>query len=251
MYRVIAAVVFASLFSSLMGCATTQQQQQQQQEETGDQGNEDGNVVNASLNQGNNGNEDNGFGNLNGGNDVNLMEDEGGNGEFVNNANGDATFDQGFNDGEGNMMANGGDMMTDNGSGQDFGADVNNATESEDFGAMNAQMTDPAVPLEQPLVDASVNGVVDESAGMGMGMGGAPMAGIMPGAGVVRYVMEGGTQLYADEQRTNAVKNLEQGDHPLVVENGEWARTSDGYYVSAQGLTSRPIGRYKVPADWQ
>lgn len=70
------------------------------------------------------------------------------------------------------------------------------------------------------------------------------------GGGVVRYVMAGGSALH-ESPNGGVVKGLEQGDHPLVTESGEWSRTSDGYYVPAANLTPRPIGRAKPARQWR
>ncbi len=68
--------------------------------------------------------------------------------------------------------------------------------------------------------------------------------------GVVKYVMAGGSKLHS-KPNGDVVKDLEQGDHPLVNAEGEWSRTSDGYYVPSQTLTTEPIGRQKQPKDWR
>ncbi len=68
--------------------------------------------------------------------------------------------------------------------------------------------------------------------------------------GVVRYVVAGGSSLH-DKPSGSVVKSLEQGDHPLVSESGEWARTSDGFYVPSHQLSAQPIGRAKAARSWR
>lgn len=69
--------------------------------------------------------------------------------------------------------------------------------------------------------------------------------------GIVKYVMPGGTEVYANKNQQEVVNTLVQGDHPLVWEEGEWSRTSDGQYIPISTLSSEPIGRERTPAIWQ
>ena len=115
----------------------------------------------------------------------------------------------------------------------DEGEAMNNATEDNDF-LQNNQQTD----FEQAAVDNSVNETVDESA--------APME--PTGDGRVKYVVSS-SQLY-DKPDGSSVGNLEKGDHPLVFGDGEWSRTSDGYYVPSRDLTSSPVGRTRSRSVW-
>lgn len=67
-------------------------------------------------------------------------------------------------------------------------------------------------------------------------------------AGRVKYVVSR-SNLY-NQPDGQAVSSLEQGDHPLVFDEGVWNRTSDGYYVPTRDLTERPIGRSKKRSPW-
>jgi hypothetical protein len=74
--------------------------------------------------------------------------------------------------------------------------------------------------------------------------------GPQPG-GMVRYVSTSGVSTYASTTDKSVVSTLEQGDHPLVYEEGEWARTADGKYVPANALVTQPVGRMKSPKSWK
>ena len=70
------------------------------------------------------------------------------------------------------------------------------------------------------------------------------------GSGKVLYVRQSGSQLF-QQPGNNSVKSLEQGDHPLVYAESEYAKTSDGYYVPLKDLSEQPIGRRKTSAIWR
>ncbi len=176
------------------------------------------------------------------GNGENVAENIGnntGDGEELNNASDDDFANEGNNqkvaEGNNELFGNqgnkGGNLSQNNNLGLNQGQDalVNNA-ESD---------IEPAPNLQQGATD-----------------GGEELAPVSRNSttvstnGKVRYVMAGGTKLYEKPQGT-IVKSLEQGDHPLVSEDGEWARTSDGFYVPSSSLTSDPVGRFKTRQDWQ
>ena len=114
--------------------------------------------------------------------------------------------------------------------------------------------------LENGAIDNSVNEVVDNAAVEGMGNANvaneimeansaptefsAPQVTSLIDGGVVRYVGAGGTPVY-DNPEGAVVKTLPQGDHPIVLPDGNWGRTSDGYFIPMQRLTDFPIGRVK------
>ena len=125
---------------------------------------------------------------------------------------------------QGNQFSQNQQMMQDGGEG------INNAIENDEF--LQDQQTD----FQQAAVDQGVNDVVDQAA-----MGG--------NGGRVKYVTAGGSNLY-DQPNGNTAGALEKGDHPLVFDEGEWARTSDGYYIPNQDLTTAPVSRIRRKVGW-
>lgn len=118
------------------------------------------------------------------------------------------------------------------------GEGINNAVETGEF-------DETANPVDSPAVDTDV-GTADDAAAAPE----APQAAYTPG-GVVRYVMSGGATLYTSPDGSAPSGSLEQGDHPLIFAEGEWARTSDGHYLPMTSLTNLPVGRNEAPAIWQ
>lgn len=224
---------------------------------------EDGAENNAGLNE-EAGNEDGGNNNL-GANNQNFNQGaEGGrDGEAVNNA-----ADENFlnaNDGNSNIgaVANGqANMFGNNPNNNNLGKNNNNNNLGNNNFGFN-QGDDALVNgaegdiLESPDINkgATDNGLLEP---MAEGDVLAPVAENptapgrrgASGGGVVRYVMPGGSRLY-DKPNGETLRNLEQGDHPLVNEEGEWSRTSDGYYVPSASLTPAPIARLKQPKEWR
>jgi hypothetical protein len=47
------------------------------------------------------------------------------------------------------------------------------------------------------------------------------------------------------------ISSLEQGDHPLVFSEGEWARTQDGHYIPNNTLSDKGVARLRKAAAWQ
>jgi hypothetical protein len=79
-----------------------------------------------------------------------------------------------------------------------------------------------------------------------------PLPAAAPSSGsVVKYVTVSGVNLYAAPDGKSVVKPLEQGDHPLVNDEGEWSKTSDGYFIQNSSLTTSPVGRVRTPKTWQ
>lgn len=115
------------------------------------------------------------------------------------------------------------------------GEGINNALPDEDEFGMFAN---------QSALDTNINPVVDQAASETL----EPMQ-MMDGTGLVKYVTASGSTLHT-EKNGNVLRNLEQGDHPLVFDEGEWSRTSDGYYIPSMTLTTDPIPRRKLKAIW-
>ena len=158
-------------------------------------------------------------------------------GEGINSAPNEFLSDefnnQGFNQGQANLFANQGQFPA-NGefSQQDFedGEFVNNAGPDE-FGVVTNES-------DSPVIDGSLENSVT-----------SPMAQGPLENGVVRYVLSS-SSLYSSPGGST-VAGLVKGDHPLVSEEGEWSRTSDGYYIPSKDLTPMPVGRTKRQSVWQ
>ena len=103
------------------------------------------------------------------------------------------------------------------------GEALNNATEGDELFENNVQ---------QAAVDTSTEG----------------SQVVQMEGGLVKYVLSA-SSLY-DKPDGNKIGNLEKGDHPLVFQDGEWSRTSDGYYIPDGDLTPRPVGRNRARSIW-
>ncbi len=184
---------------------------------------------------------------LNGGGGGNLFtNNQGGNNLLSNKGNNNL----GLNDGSG-----GDDAFVNGAEGNDIAE--NNAPKksskkkkSEESTNIEAAVTDSSLNEATPKDENSVltPEKSDSESATTEGKPSAPSNSSAPG--VVRYVMVGGSKLH-DQPQGDVVKELEQGDHPLVNTEGEWSRTSDGYYVPTQTLTAEPIGRSKMPKEWR
>ncbi len=192
----------------------------------------------------------------NGGNDgeaINNAADE----DFLNSNN--ANIAEGGNN-QGNLFGNNPNGGTGN---NNLGQNGNNGLGNNNFGLNAGNQGDGALIngagddiLESPDINkgATDNGMAEEASNSVLAPVAenptAPGAGGATSGGVVRYVTPGGSKLY-DKPNGATLRNLEQGDHPLVNEEGEWSRTSDGYYVPSASLTAAPIARAKQPKEWR
>jgi hypothetical protein len=208
-------------------------------------------------------------GNMDGNNmgNNNMGMDNGGNdGEAINNAadenflNGNnANFADGGNN-QGNLFGNNPNNLGGN---NNLGQNGNTGLGNNNFGLNAGNQGDGALIngasediLESPDINkgATDNGLAEPAPDSVLAPVAenptTPSAGGGGTGGLVRYVTPGGSKLY-DKPNGAALRNLEQGDHPLVNDEGEWARTSDGYYVPSASLTAAPIARLKQPKDWR
>ncbi len=192
----------------------------------------------------------------NGGNDgeaINNAADE----DFLNGNN--ANIAEGGNN-QGNLFGNNPNGGIGN---NNLGQNGNNGLGNNNFGLNAGNQGDGALIngagddiLESPDINkgATDNGMAEEASNSVLAPVAenptAPGAGGATSGGVVRYVTPGGSKLY-DKPNGATLRNLEQGDHPLVNEEGEWSRTSDGYYVPSASLTAAPIARAKQPKEWR
>ncbi|MFW7381703.1 MAG: hypothetical protein ACOH5I_23040 [Oligoflexus sp.] len=192
--------------------------------------------------------------------------DDFGNGETVNSATQNEFDNFGFNNqGGNNFFANqnfennsfgqGGNNNFFADGGNDFGFQSDNPLQfnnnPENFamfddgeGVNNALPTDNEFSMfaNQTALDTNINPVVDNAVSQ-------PMQVMTDGSGLVKYVMANGSTLHSQPD-SSVIKNLEQGDHPLVFDEGEWSRTSDGFYIPSMTLTRDPIPRRKLKANW-
>lgn len=233
--------------------------QPSENEEAAEEGNEEGvgenevaaneeeNTGNGNFNNSENAGNGNG-GNANFGNNTGNGGNQG-DGEGLNNA----AEEEFANNAEGGNLGNGGGNnlfgSNNKGSGNNLGQGNNNnlgLNQGEDALVNNAETDlEPAPDVNQGATDLAVSNGAEESL--------APTSrneATVSGSGRVRYVMAGGTKMY-EKPQGQVIKSLEQGDHPLVSEEGEWARTSDGFYIPSGSLTAQPVGRNKIPQNWQ
>jgi hypothetical protein len=162
----------------------------------------------------------------------------GGGNDFFANQNFQGN-NQMFAQGNNQLFAQGDDAMFNNG-----GEGVNNAMAVEDEFAQAAN----TMMMDQGAVDTGINNVVDNAAAEPLEPVATSSVPVDPN-GRVKYVMAGGSTMH-DQPEGSIIKDLEQGDHPLVFNEGEWARTSDGFYVPSMTLSQDPIPRRKTKAIW-
>ncbi|MBF0441426.1 MAG: hypothetical protein HQK54_05940 [Oligoflexales bacterium] len=107
------------------------------------------------------------------------------------------------------------------------------ATDNSVSGTANQAAAKPDKSSESTAGDAKTSGAASQTGGM------------------VKYVINSGTPYYKEKSPSNSSGSYEQGDHPLIWEEGEWARTSDGLYLQKSTLSSGPVGRSKQPVQWR
>jgi hypothetical protein len=165
----------------------------------------------------------------------NYATEGGTNGEDVNSAE-DEFADGAFNGGNGAYNTYGGNTSYGDQTASTGGEGINNA-EDETLAGMEAT---PTSYEGTAATDTSIPGATPATA----------PATYTPG-GMVKYVLPGGADLYNSPNSGSVVGRLEQGDHPLVWEENQWARTSDGLYIPSANLTIEAVGRAKKPSSWQ
>lgn len=240
---------------ALNACAGSEEDAEEFVEENGEENAanvEDGNEMSEEDNEyaENNGNENmNAENGNNMGNGNNFMNEEVENAsvnadvsanEFVNNAAGDNFLNMGnSNFAAENPVA---DPTADAGfaenSTDDLGVEPSDAT-------LTGNVTNTATGNEVPMNAAPNSNVGATDASLAV-----PEASPAPTGGRVHYVTKGGATAH-DSPSGQVVRNLEQGDHPLVTAEGEWSRTSDGAYIQNSSLTTKPVSRAKSPKAWR
>lgn len=176
-----------------------------------------------------------------------------GNQEFAGNEN-FSTSNQG-------MMNNAGGENISNDQLANLTDDGLNAPANE--AALNAVPANAAVTNAAPLNAVPMNPAITNAAPLNaaapMNAAAAPMdpaaASAVPASpstgGSVKYVSNSGLQVVDQPGSTTVVGTLEQGDHPVVSDNGEWARLPDGKFVSSKGLTDKGVGRARRGNPWR
>ena len=69
------------------------------------------------------------------------------------------------------------------------------------------------------------------------------------GKGKVKYVTRQLTRHSAPNGPV--VGEFEQGEHPLIYQNGNWAELNDGSYVKGNALSEKAVGYSKGKANWK
>lgn len=70
-----------------------------------------------------------------------------------------------------------------------------------------------------------------------------------PGKGKVKYVTRNVTRHATPNGPV--VGEFEQGDHPLIFQNGNWVELHDGSFVRGNGLSEKAVGYGKGRKGWQ
>ncbi len=174
----------------------------------------------------------------------------------------DAGFDNQFSDGEAINSATGNEFAFNEGTGEnDLFSNQNFQGDQFNNEAMFAnQGQNFAFENNNPLFNQGEQALFNEGNGIeDVAMQEEPVEieavsnntdTVIPSeGGLVKYVLQDGTAL-RDQPAGSSVRSMEQGDHPLVFDEGEWSRTSDGYYVSTIEITPDPVPRRKLRANW-
>lgn len=70
-----------------------------------------------------------------------------------------------------------------------------------------------------------------------------------PGKGKVKYVTRALTRHSAPNGPV--LGEFEQGEHPLIFQNGNWVELHDGSFVKGNGLSEKSVGYSKGKKSWQ
>lgn len=70
-----------------------------------------------------------------------------------------------------------------------------------------------------------------------------------PGKGKVKYVTRALTRHSAPNGPV--LGEFEQGEHPLIFQNGNWVELHDGSFVKGNGLSEKAVGYSKGKKSWQ
>lgn len=231
--RVIGIVATSAAF---IACSTTQEQPDQLQE----QEQEFQENINGSLNQSNQEFEQNQ------GNAANINSDGGD--EFTNQDSGNLNLEQGLQENfGGNEMGN--EVTTNNS--QMLNAAIDQTV--TDVPVQNVPMNIPAnpAPVETVPMNPALSGTVPVNAAAAP----APMA---PVAVDMTAWESRGRVKYARRDITKhaspggpVVGSYVQGDHPLVIQQGEWDQMHNGTWVESSGLSLTGIGRRKSTQPWR
>jgi hypothetical protein len=178
------------------------------------------------------------FENASDGEEINSAEDDFNQFAFNNPGNAQFNFNSQF---ENNQAA----LFENDEQSNDQGLAVNN-TNNEEFDNLNEAAADDN--NEANLFAEEVNGNAVDFGVEEVKPAFLPPPKVDPDA-EVKYILPGGSDLYQSENGAISSR-LQQGDHPLVFGDGEWLRTSDGYYIPFRRLSENPIGRRKERAIW-
>ncbi|MBP9706313.1 MAG: hypothetical protein KBD78_01620 [Oligoflexales bacterium] len=139
---------------------------------------------------------------------------------------------------------------------EDNGEFVNNASADD---LMENMGINEGASQEFPMNNtASQNMMINNATANTVGMNGTPVAPVnqvntVPQSSQgarVKYVTADGVTAHNQPNGT-VVETLSLGDHPLVWDESNWVKTSEGYYISKQGLSDQPVGRTRRSTPWQ
>jgi hypothetical protein len=110
---------------------------------------------------------------------------------------------------------------------------------------VNGAPVDPAVPTEAipPVEQAAATPAAGDSAARAAASPFQNPHMNWPGKGKVKYV----TRQLTRHSSPNGpvVGEFEQGEHPLIYQNGNWAELHDGSFVKGNGLSEKGVGYNK------
>jgi hypothetical protein len=175
-------------------------------------------------------------------------------GEQINNSNtndaGDLVNEE-FNDGEQINNAADNEFAQENtGSNNELNLG-NNQGLTQQAALTNLPAENPAAPNTEPPLPTATN-IMPTNAVVPVDTTAVPapaVAAAPSGAGMVKYVRATTTVL--DQVGGTAVATFEQGDHPVVWDDGQYAKLSDGKVLPSTSLSDRGIGRAFTQRGWR
>jgi hypothetical protein len=143
------------------------------------------------------------------------------------------------NQGEGVNNAEEEEVAQQNSGQEDLGASLNSAEEApvEEVAVSDAPVNEAAAGQSANEIPA---GPTTEA---------APAAPAAPATGAIVRYASGKVDVF-DQPNGAKVRELNKGDHPLVVDENGWMKMSDGRYIGAGSLQDKGVGRDPSGSDW-
>ena len=128
---------------------------------------------------------------------------------------------------------------------------LNNGVNALTGNTPEAPATEPTETVPAEATPQTVNPVASSDAA-GARAAASPFSNPQmnwPGKGKVKYVTRPLTRHSAPNGPV--LGEFEQGEHPLVFQNGNWVELNDGSFVKGNGLSEKAVGYNKGKKTWQ